>query len=533
MNIRFVPDSLSSYFFSLSRLLKPIIYTIFVIALSALMLYGGYQVVSWMKSRVWQKQTELPMAYNYQPNNDPKSQNERIIENTPPGKGFMEAQALSFSQLLRRSKEFALRIPFPTKDNLIETIAQTADLKAEVVEHAQRTHPLLHRRMWTFISQFLKLKRDYGTSIEQAFYQNMTREQFVDRLIQKRPLMFMTNSDSYLLRDGLRGMGGFELIGTEKEKGFLLLQDYLSYDEMRVSAFISSFVPTHFINSGSRDNLGIKAAVGTYESKGIYVGMVGARFEKPGVMEWAHMNITPEQNTAANGYGREADPFNIKTIALRLWAELYGSRIEDVYAFPDYKEALKDKSDRYVHTPQGLLDTFVYQERLRLIIESFLLEANSEAKRQGKKAYLQIVGLGLGVWKIAPQQTALMLDVYAQTMRKYPLDAITDLNFSYFDSNHCGGIANQDFFDSQGHAIKIHFSKRDPAEKLEGEDEGKLLIAQYAWDSNAYPGNEYWIEALSASGDPAAACCSTIAQLQNPEINPFVQAKYLSVQPLD
>ena len=185
------------------------------------------------------------------------------IENIPPGKGAMEAQALSVNSILLQSKEFASRIPFPTKDNLIETIARTAKLKAEVVEHAQGTRPLLHRRIWIFISQFLKFKRDYGTSIEQAFYRNMTVEQFIDRLIQKRPLMFMTSSDSYLLRDGQGGEGGFELIGTEKEKGSLILRDYLSYDEMGIFAFLSLFVPTHFINSGSRKNLGIEAAAGT------------------------------------------------------------------------------------------------------------------------------------------------------------------------------------------------------------------------------------------------------------------------------
>lgn len=72
--------------------------------------------------------------------------------------------------------------------------------------------------------------------------------------------------------------------------------------------------------------------------------------------------------------------------------------------------------------------------------------------------------------------------------------------------------------DATGHRIDIEFGHRSPAEDR-GDYEYCLLSAMYAWDSNSFPGNEYYIGMLSASGDPAAAACSTIPYVQNSRIN--------------
>jgi len=45
-----------------------------------------------------------------------------------------------------------------------------------------------------------------------------------------------------------------------------------------------------------------------------------------------------------------------------------------------------------------------------------------------------------------------------------------------------------------------------------------VLLYNY-FKLNDFSGNEYWNGHLSASGDPAAACCTQIPELQNAYIN--------------
>ncbi|KAI1083701.1 hypothetical protein F5B20DRAFT_528150 [Whalleya microplaca] len=360
-----------------------------------------------------------------------------------------------------------------------------------IKQDAQDTRVVVHYRFPELVERFIAHKRTYGSRYEKILYSSdWTWQQQVARLLKKRPLVFIGAYDHTILRNGQTlfiGAEEWDRVGTEEEykNKYLSLSEYLSYDEIMLGSFIGVSGPSYFINDGNRSNNAIPMKPGTFESRGIIVGLVGARFERGDRMDSVLMTRSvakPRQH-------------------------------------PELTKLLQDFLG-VARAPSTQFNIDVYIARIKITAAILLLEANIRARAAGKKAHVYVVGLGLGVWQCNKQQPTAYMRAFIETLEELglTLQHIGTLEFAWIsvppDIQHTTKATAGKF------GIKVKFTQRNPAAKLQGEDENQLLVLSYAWDGNAFPGNEYWEGSLSSSGDPAAACMSTIAELHNPFINP-------------
>ncbi|KAG0562179.1 hypothetical protein KC19_9G124300 [Ceratodon purpureus] len=448
------------------------------------------------------------------------------------------------STLLQASGTFFERITAPTSNNLIRSIISRSptpsETSATIVTHANATRILLHSQLLPLLEAFLAFKRKHGSNIERRLYQTMTPAALVRRLIKNRPLAFFNPSDTTLLRDKTMPPGrDWELVGTAKE-GRIKLVDYLSYDEVQIGALIGVSSPTYFINSGARHNQGKLGKPGTFEAEGIIVGLVGARFENRDQMESQHMIVCKDRSRPEHGYGADGAERNpTATTKLEPFATLYSQPSPSAPRphFPSHDEAKADISGNFHRLPNGsFFNIAAYKARIRIPIECLLVDANARAHEAGTKAYVFLVGLGLGAWLESNEQPRWLVETAAHVLQSTILPHVADIDFSWFPKhiNTCAGArSGESITGAGGNQITIHFTTRSPADLLPTWNPPKLLVVSYAWDGNSFPGNEYWLGMLSASGDPAAACSSTIPELQNPWINSGLLDRQHLIQPVN
>ncbi|KAL0860731.1 hypothetical protein ABMA27_010065 [Loxostege sticticalis] len=443
-------------------------------------------------------------------------------------------------EVIANSKNFP--IPFPIDTVRLEKLKLKYPAE-KLNRNIASTYPIIHERVVILIAKFIMYKRKYGSKIEKKLYKNMTIADFIDRLMTKRAVSFIKAEDKYKLLSGRNGVDGWEAVGTEQEKPPLVLKDCLSYDEMKISALVYTSGHTQCINDGTRKNAGV-VKTDDIETEAVIIGVVGPRFKRKNCMEYEDMLVTEDQNVPENGY--EA---SCPDAAKRAWRQLW----DDFYQIPSTAHSeltarvklvpcsgRRVFGERWARVRTFAFDNAVYFRRMCLTADVVLLEANARAQEQGKSAFLNVIGAGLGLWKVSGHQLDVYILTFLQRIVSFldagRLDHVADVNFAYikpgkevaafFKEDRSTGenspTCKKLFIKNESHprgGINVQLQDREPASALGGAHAGKLLVLTYAWDSNALPGNEFWMGKLSSSGDSAAACSTQITELHNAHIN--------------
>lgn len=137
--------------------------------------------------------------------------------------------------------------------------------------------------------------------------------------------------------------------------------------------------------------------------------MIGTRLEKPNVMEWQEMVVTKKQNTLYNGYGSE-----VQNTLPKLFFDFYEETCHDFHEILAVKRCSLSKGEnRFVDLTDSIFDNYMYYKRMTISFDTLLMEANYRAKSVNKTAYVHVVGLGLGVWKLSLHQGKVFMDTFA------------------------------------------------------------------------------------------------------------------------
>lgn len=396
--------------------------------------------------------------------------------------------------ILEKSRIFQTDIcpMFRGENQTAKLVEHDNSIESEINAFAKRAHTLIDTSVNKLLSSFLENKLSSGSLEEKAIYQDMTVEDFVKRLLSKRPLSISPLGDATIY---LRNKT------TVAINSPLPLDDYLSDEEMQVSAFLVTATPTHFINHGEFPNVGQRQDQTQFERKGIYYGISGARLSKQDLLEEELVYIKPDRM-----------PQNFYT-----WVSFFHGFLPFFMVEIGYNEN-PVQGDYFKIANDCYLDKIAYKRIMEVRISAFLKDADNQARTLGKKAYLHVIPLGLEFSLFTPSLPSalksilseIQKQIYIEQIKLHKFVNIDTLNFSQFPG------VKQTAEEEPIESIKVLSSMRNTADKL--DDANLLLCAQYESHPGSFPGNGYWKNCVIGEGT-TPVLCSTIAELANPYIN--------------
>lgn len=449
-----------------------------------------------------------------------------------------------FSELSTRWQTFIARFEslapkvYANKSNVFHNMLSAERTKKTFVEMSSETRPFVAKELWELMEVFMEFMRnlpDPEGKNYKAVYEGMTPADLIKRLLTKRPIVFYKAHDDHMLRcDPLKmqsGRGKWDVAKTlEKARNdFPYLREYISYDEMLLSALVNMSTPTFFISDGSLKSPTAKPTK-PFERSGVLCGIVGARLKKKGFME--HRFVFPrDAKNASFALVHRADLFWIKNVFPEAFPEDKIPTIDDITRDPQLYSGI------YVDG----INVVYLKKRLTFSTIPFIKEAIQRGKEKQRAVVASIPAIGGGVWRgTVPSKTIvqlLIIGILEYFDERFDIKGLEHLRALYLPvadlQIYSSFIARKNIslikviasaktieikFKGSDKILTIFNQPRYVAQLLPQMFKTCLVVAGYAWDGNSYPGNNYWIDSFS-SFDPQAILCSLLGQFQNPEVN--------------